>query len=104
MSVTYRGLPVSDSDYLEDGDYYLIKVCPERGEDHWVLRDEPGRTNVSHEPRVEGWLGTTDNVARFGRGCVRATHPRHKTPRLRLRAIREDEMTVCDTRYAADAD
>lgn len=29
----------------------------------WIdLRTQPGRTNLSHEPRVRGWLGTTSNV------------------------------------------
>lgn len=28
---------------------------------HWTIRSEPGITNMSREPRIEGWLGTTND-------------------------------------------
>lgn len=56
-----------------EGDWFLIKVCPERGDDHYILSHEPGRTNQSHEERTDGWLGTTDNVARYAEGAIRVT-------------------------------
>lgn len=34
----------------------------------YELREEPGRTNMSHEQRIVGWLGTTDNVYRYAMG------------------------------------
>lgn len=27
-----------------------------------IIQTEPGTTNMSHEPRTDGWLGTTNNV------------------------------------------
>jgi hypothetical protein len=32
---------------------------------------EPGRTNVSNEPRDLGWLGTTNDIDRWARGAFR---------------------------------
>lgn len=39
----------------------------------WQLRDQPLRTNQSHQPRLVGWCGETDNVSRHARGMVRVT-------------------------------
>jgi len=41
--------------------------------ERWQLRDRPPYTNGSHEPRLEGWCGTTDNRAIYGRGMARIT-------------------------------
>jgi hypothetical protein len=51
---------------------YLIEICPQQGVDRFVATREPGRTNMSREPRVRGWLGETDNVQRVARGKCRA--------------------------------
>lgn len=33
-----------------------------RGAEYIELRAQPARTNLSHEPRTEGWIGTTNDV------------------------------------------
>jgi len=43
------------------------QVAPHRDDIIMVL-DKPGRTNLSNEERVEGWLGTTDNRDRTALG------------------------------------
>lgn len=37
------------------------------------LLDEPGRTNMSHTPRIHGWLGATDNINATALGRYRVT-------------------------------
>lgn len=39
----------------------------------YYLSDHPGHTNMSHEPRLSGWLGTTDNVYGCAHGLARVT-------------------------------
>ncbi len=36
----------------------------------WGLQDSPLRTNQSHEPRLSGWCGETNNRSRYARGLV----------------------------------
>jgi hypothetical protein len=90
---TYMGIEIRDvEDFGDDarltpGRYYLILVSPERGEDHYQLRTEPGRTNMSHEPRLHGWLGTTNNVARYAEGCVEVY--KNKAGHMRVRPCKD---------------
>lgn len=44
--------------------------------EHLYLSDTPAHTNQSREPRLEGWCGTTNNVAKFARGVVRVERVR----------------------------
>jgi len=64
------GDAVDGAGNLIDGFYYLISVCLERGSDYWDFSKEPGRKNMSHEICTDGWLGSTNNVARYARGAV----------------------------------
>lgn len=52
---------------------FLIEIIPQGCADHWELSDLPGRTNMSHEPRLDAWLGETNNVNRYAHGIVRVT-------------------------------
>jgi len=52
---------------------FLVQVAPERGGERYHLSDRPPYTNQSHEPRLRGWCGTDNNVARFGCGLARIT-------------------------------
>ena len=36
--------------------------------DHYEIRRAPGRTNMSHQPLTDGWLGTTDDWSRTALG------------------------------------
>ena len=68
------------------GDYFLIRVVPQDREDHYELARQPGRTNMSHEEMLTGWLGETNNVSRYAEGAVRITND----PDGRLRVTRID--------------
>ncbi len=37
----------------------------------WSLRKRPAHTNSSHEPRLHGWCGTTNNVSIRAEGLAR---------------------------------
>jgi hypothetical protein len=50
---------------------------------HFSVR--PGRTNMSHEERVKGWLGTTNDVYRSALGYFEVTG--HSSTHLHLREI-----------------
>lgn len=52
----------------------------------------PGHTNCSGEPRLHGWLGTTNNIYREARGCVEV-----------LRVSKRDQTRI-QVRPLADAD
>ncbi len=61
---------------LEVGDVgYLVEVhrqnyrAPTTTTHH--LADRPPYTNQSHEPRLHGWCGETNNVSRYGCGMAR---------------------------------
>lgn len=51
---------------------YLVRLEDlNRGTTSYRVSAEPGRTNMSHEPRESGWLGTTNDVAAYAEGkCV----------------------------------
>jgi hypothetical protein len=53
---------------------FLVRVVREneRSERH-VLKARPAHTNRSHEPRLHGWCGTDDNIARYGCGLARVS-------------------------------
>jgi hypothetical protein len=84
---TYNGVELdlssAYSETPEPGRYYLILRSPEQGADTYYLKTEPGRTNQSHEPKVHGWLGTTNNVAYHSEGCVEVY--RNRAGHLRMR-------------------
>mgnify|MGYP001587787584 CR=1 FL=1 len=74
-----------DDDDVQPGKYFLVRVIPQGREEHYVLQTIPGRTNQSHEIRLTGWLGETDNVSRFAGGAVQVT--RREGGGLRVRRI-----------------
>jgi hypothetical protein len=41
---------------------YPILVEPENGAERYTYSHRPGQTNMSHEERIDGWLGCTDGV------------------------------------------
>lgn len=60
----------------EDIVYYLIHRVyagpnhdqHELDAEQLIVQCEPGRTNMTHEPRIDGWLGTTNDWAEYARG------------------------------------
>jgi hypothetical protein len=91
--MTYKGIEVDLTDEetgsdLEPGRYYLILSSPTMvrgGADRYCLARRPGCTNMSHEPKVSGWLGTTNDVAEYAQGAVELY--RNAGGHLRLRKI-----------------
>lgn len=48
---------------------FLIRNSNENtGTDRFSLRWTPAHTNQSHEPRLNGWCGTYNNVGTYGEG------------------------------------
>ena len=44
-------------------------ICKDYGRyERIVIQDRPGCTNMSLEPRLSGWLGTTNDVSRHAMG------------------------------------
>lgn len=56
--------------YLRPGQVIYPVLCRHlhRGDERLELRTQPGRTNLGHEPKSRGWLGTTNDVERFALG------------------------------------
>lgn len=59
--------------YHEGQTGFLVEIRKDNhgGISSYSLCDYPPRTNESREPRLDGWCGTTDNVACYGRGVAR---------------------------------
>lgn len=76
---------------------YAILVCHVSGREYVVFAREPGLTNMSLEPRVEGWLGSTNGTNRTALGAFRSEALARKAARGALgygpregRTYRED--------------
>jgi hypothetical protein len=52
----------------------------------WYLLSRPVRTNSSHEPRLTGWGGQTDNVSRHAHGLAKVAR-RAKNGRVCLAKV-----------------
>lgn len=52
---------------------FLVERTDENrgGAVRYLLRDHPPRTNRSHQPRLRGWCGTTNNICVHGCGLAR---------------------------------
>ena len=57
--------------------FYIIEynyVGPNQGDRRWVdfdsleIQTEPGVTNLSHEPKITGWLGTYNDISQTAHG------------------------------------
>lgn len=60
-------------DMAEPGHVGFLVEEIHRGVSSWRLREAPLRTNMSHEPRLRGWCGETNNVSRVAHGVARVT-------------------------------
>ena len=82
------------ADLIEPGRFFLAKITEENHgcAQHYQLRDRPCRTNRSHEPKLEGWCGCTNNVDTDACGAVEVYRDKAK----RLRARRCDAQALYD--------
>lgn len=65
--------------------YVVTSERPRATHPTYTFRATPGRTNLSHEERVKGWLGSTDNVNRYALGRYEVTG--HSSTHLHLREV-----------------
>lgn len=63
-SYTQDGLQVGDTGYLLESE----NVASGRPSAQRWLQPEPGRTNMSNDPRPDGWLGTTNDISIYALG------------------------------------
>ena len=56
---------------LEGEIYFLCRKSPEGQAARWYLDPSPARTNISHEPKLRGWCGTTNHTALYAHGLAR---------------------------------
>lgn len=75
--------------------YVTTTSRPRQGETYH-LNAQPGRTNLSHEARIKGWLGTTDNIYRSALGYFEVIG--HSSSHLHLR---ETDVAECEDENAA---
>lgn len=53
---------------------FLISITDtSNGSERVVLRDNPARTNRTHEPKLVGWCGETNNRSVEAKGMARVT-------------------------------
>ena len=87
-----NGIEVCGSEDVEVGRYFLVRRIDnnQRGVETYSLMTRPGRTNRSHEERLSGWLGETNNMSRHAEGAVEVY--RDKRGALRARRIDAEEL------------
>lgn len=59
-----------------------------------LLQDDPPRTNQSHEPRLTGWCGTTNDVAVYGRGMARVLRCSRSGQRVYVESLEGEELAA----------
>lgn len=64
-----------------------------KGWTRYEVRDVPGHTNRSNEPRLHGWCGTYNDLATHGRGMVRVERVA-KNGRAYVRELAGDELAA----------
>lgn len=64
---------------------YLVETLnTSTGRTTWSLHERPLRTNQTHQPRLHGWCGETDNRSRYARGVVCVTGVNRARDRARI--------------------
>lgn len=67
-----RWIDTTDCEVNEGDVGFLVEVQDQNNaSERWSLRERPAHTNQSHEPRLTGWCGTTNNRAVFAHGLAR---------------------------------
>ena len=59
---TYR---VGEVGFLVSREHHL------QGWEKWDIHTSPAHTNMSHQPRLRGWCGTTNDVAVYAHGLAK---------------------------------
>jgi hypothetical protein len=80
-------LNVGDVGYLVSSDNSNTRAW-----DVLTLHSTPLRTNRSHEERLTGWCGETDNVSRTAKGAWRVVKLNKKGDRMMIRQIHRGDL------------
>lgn len=71
MTQTWIG-PLDLGDLPEVGSvHFLVEISKDGGYTRYELRDTPPYTNQSREPKLNGWCGSFNNVATYGKGLAK---------------------------------
>lgn len=66
---------------------FLIRCKPDGRPARHYLGDRPGRKNLSREPVLRGWLGSTDNISEDALGLARIVRITDTGDRALIRLI-----------------
>ena len=82
-----------DGEYLLNGEIgFLVETCDASRK--WAtthsLRDRPCHTNVSHEPRLRGWCGSTNNISYDALGLAKVVRVA-KNGRVQIVEVKGEE-------------
>ena len=84
-----------DTDFgLTEGDvgFVVRNVYPYRDrKDVCFMQASPARTNMSNDPRAEGWCGSTNNVSRYAEGVGRVIRVTKRGDRALVQRLRGSE-------------
>jgi hypothetical protein len=69
---------------------FLVSVKPQGRAERLDLRDRPAHTNQSHEPRLTGWCGETNNVNVHAQGLAEVVRVA-KNGRILLRTTEDPD-------------
>ena len=83
-----------DSEYSKIGTIgYLVRTLnTSDGSDRYSLRERPARTNMSHEPRLTGWVGETNNRSSTAVGCYRVVRTNRAGDRAQIARVEGKEL------------
>ncbi len=71
---------------------YLVRTLDTgSGRESYALHDRPLRTNMSHEPRLFGWCGTTNNRSKTACGLVKIVALNGANDRAQIESVTGDE-------------
>jgi hypothetical protein len=85
-----------DCEYAEVGYIgYLVEVLDTNtGRSCHTLHEQPARTNRSHEPRLSGWCGETNNRSLTACGVWRVVQLNRTGERARIVGLTGDELSA----------
>ncbi len=79
---------------------FVVEVSPQSKAEYSEARVTPGRTNMSNEAKLRGWLGDTNNVSRHARGAGRIMRrSRRDDSRVLVELLSDDDAAVVDAMH-----
>ena len=78
-----------DSDHVHASTGFLVKHTGQRS--YFMLMEGPARTNLSREPVLSGWCGSTNNVSVDARGVWRVVGTNTSGDRTKIAPLTDTE-------------